>query len=133
METINVRGKLKFLAFGKTQKDNREMYRFTIEAENLTDNLRKKFDEVFSGASMIPNFVKEKTNSINLKTQYDIDVRCEEDDTICSLEKFIENGCYIDSEVVCKIKLKKEKNAIYPCALLIKKLGSKYDMFADME
>ena len=133
METINVRGKLKFLAFGKTQKDSREMYRFTIEAENLTDDLRKKFDEVFIGASLIPNFVKDKTNSINLKTQYDIDVRCEEDATICSLEKFIENGCCIDADVVCKIKLKKEKNAMYPCALLVKKLGSKYDMFADME
>ena len=133
METINVKGKLKFLAYGKTQKDNREMYRFTIEAENLTDDLRKKFDEVFNGASMIPNFVKKKTNSINLKTQYDIDVRCEEDEAICSLEKFIENGCCIDADVVCKIKLKKEKNAMYPCALLVKKLGSKYDMFADME
>lgn len=133
METINVRGKLKFLAFGKTQKDNREMYRFTIEAENLTDDLRKKFDEVFNGTSMIPNFVKEKTNSINLKTQYDIDVKCEDGVSIYSLDDLIENGCYIDSDVVCKIKLKKEKNAIYPCALLIKKLGSKYDMFADME
>lgn len=133
METINVKGKLKFLTCGKTEKDNREMYRFTIEAENMTEDLRKKFDEVFSSATMIPKFVKEKTSSINLKTKYDIEVKCEENERIASLDDFIENGCYMDAEVVCKIKLKKDKNAIYPCALLIKKLGSKYDMFADME
>lgn len=137
METINIKGRIKFLAFGKTTKDEREMYRFTLEADNIDTEIREKLENVFKGASLVPKFITEKTNSINLKTMYDIPVKCADaiisTSRITSLEEFIDDGRYNGAEITCKIKLKDDKNAIYPTAILIRKLGTVYDAFEDME
>lgn len=137
METINIKGRIKFLAFGKTTKDEREMYRFTLEADNIDTEIRAKLENVFKGATLVPKFITEKTNSINLKTMYDIPVKCADTiistGKITSLEEFIDDGRYNNADVTCKIKLKDDKNAIYPTALLIRTLGTVYDAFEDME
>ena len=134
-EKVVLEGKVIFAKFGSSKKDNREMYRFTIELPNFDIETRKKIAEAYENAVMLPKFIKDSTcNTVNLKSLYDVPVKTEEKE-IDSLQKWLDDGRLIDAEisVKCKIKKMEESGAIYPIAIIVHKFGSKYDFFADFD
>ena len=46
-ETVILKGKVTFAKFGSSKKDNREMYRLTIEVPNFDIETRKKIAEAY--------------------------------------------------------------------------------------
>ena len=134
-ETVVLKGKVTFAKFGSSKKDNREMYRLTIEVPNFDIETRKKIAEAYENAVMLPKFIKDSScNTVNLKSLYDIPVKTEEKE-IDSLQKWLDDGRLIDAEisVKCKIKKTEESGSIYPIAIIVRKFGSKYDFFADFD
>ena len=134
-ETVVLKGKVIFAKFGSSKKDNREMYRLTIEVPNFDIETRKKIAEAYENAVMLPKFIQDSScNIINLKSLYDIPVKTEEKE-IDSLQKWLDDGRLIDAEISVKCKIKKmdESGAIYPIAIIVRKFGSKYDFFADFD
>ena len=134
-ETVILKGKVTFAKFGSSKKDNREMYRLTIEVPNFDIETRKKIAEAYENAVMLPKFIKDSScNTVNLKSLYDVPLKCP-DSEIDSLQDWLDDGRTIDSEVSvkCKIKKMEESGAIYPVAIKVKKFGSKYDLFADFD
>ena len=53
-ETVVLKGKVTFAKFGSSKKDNRDMYRLTIEVQDFDIDTRKKFVE------MCANVIAEK-------------------------------------------------------------------------
>lgn len=134
-ETVVLKGKVTFAKFGTSKKDNREMYRLTIEVPNFDIETRKKIAEAYENAVMIPKFIKDSScKTVNLKSLYDVPVKSEEKE-IDSLQKWLDDGRLIDAEisVKCKVKKMEESGAIYPIAIIVRKFGSKYDFFADFD
>ena len=137
---IILNGTVTFAKFGSTQKDNRDMYRLTIECNNLddTDNNTKLSNRdiitaAYVGSAMSPKFVKDETcNTVNLKSLYDIALKSS-DSNIDSFQKWLDDGRTIDAEVSvkCKVVTKNNSGAMYPTAIIVRKFGSKYDFFAD--
>lgn len=135
-ETVILRGKVTFAKFGSSKKDNRDMYRLTIEVQDFDIDTRKKIAEAYENAVMLPKFIKDSScNTVNLKSLYDVPVMCPDDEEIESLQDWLDDGRMIDAEVSvkCKIKKMEESGAIYPSAIIIRKLGSKYGPFADFD
>lgn len=130
-----IKGKLTYCGFGKTKKDDKEKYRLTVDCgDNLDIETRKELASVYENAVMLPKFIKDAScNTINLKSLYDIPVKCPEDENIKMLSDLITDGHYIDAEIRVSLVLKstEESGAIYPKAIVIDKLGSKYDTFSD--
>ena len=134
-ETIVLKGKVTFAKFGSSRKDNRNMYRLSIEVKDFDIDTRKKIAEAYENAVMLPKFIKDSScNIINLKSLYDIPVKSKEKE-IDSFQKWLDDGRLIDAEisVKCKIKKMEESGAIYPVAIIVRKFGSKYDFFADFD
>ena len=141
---VILNGKVTFAKFGCTQKDNRNMYRLTMECNNLddTDNDTKLSNRdiitgAYVGSAMCPKFVKDKScNTVNLKSLYDIALKCPDAD-IDTFQKWLDNGRTIDAEISVKCRVKTNDNgnsgAIYPIAIKVRKFGSKYDFFADFD
>ena len=139
---VILNGKVTFAKFGCTQKDNRNMYRLTLECSNLdeTDNDTKLSNRdiitgAYVGSAMCPKFVKDETcNTVNLKSLYDIALKCQESE-IDSFQKWLDDGRTIDAEVSvkCKVVTKNNGGAMYPTAIIVRKFGSKYDFFADFD
>lgn len=139
---IILNGKVTYAKFGRTQKDNRNMYRLTIECNNLdnTDNDTKLSNRdiltaAYVGSAMCPKVVKdEKCNTVNLKSLYDVALKSPISD-IDSLQEFLDDGRTIDAEVSvkCKVVSKDNGGAMYPTAIIVRKFGSKYDFFADFD
>ena len=137
---IILNGTVTYAKYGSTQKDNRNMYRLTIDCNNLddTDNDTKLSNRdiltaAYDGSAMCPKVVKdEKCNTVNLKSLYDVALKCPESD-IDSLQKWLDDGRTIDAEVSvkCKVVSKDNGGAMYPSAIIVRKFGSKYDFFAD--
>lgn len=137
---VILNGKVTFAKFGSTNKDNRNMYRLTIECNNLDDTYndtnvsnRGIISSAYVGSLMCPKFVKDETcNTVNLKSLYDIALKCE-DDNINTFQKWLDDGRTIDAEVSvkCIVVTKNDGGAIYPTAIIVRKFGSKYDFFAD--
>ena len=139
---VILNGKVTFAKFGITQKDNRNMYRLTMECSNLddTDNDTKLSNRdiitgAYVGSAMCPKFVKDEScNTVNLKSLYDIALKCTEPE-IDSFQKWLDDGRTIDAEVSvkCKVVTKNNSGAMYPTAIIVRKFGSKYDFFADFD
>lgn len=141
---VILNGKVTFAKFGNTKKDNRNMYRLTMECSNLddTDNDTKLSNRdimtgAYVGSAMCPKFVKDTScNTVNLKSWYDIALKCPVAD-IDSFRKWLDDGRTIDAEVSVKCRVKTNDNgnsgAIYPMAIKVRKFGSKYDFFGDFD
>ena len=139
---VILNGKVTFAKFGITQKDNRNMYRLTMECNNLddTDNDTKLSNRdiitgAYVGSAMCPKFVKDEScNTVNLKSLYDIALKSS-DTNIDSFQKWLDDGRTIDAEVSvkCKVVTKNNGGAMYPTAIIVRKFGSKYDFFADFD
>ena len=132
-ETVILNGKVTFAKFGSSKKDARDMYRLTIDVTDFPLEMRKKIAEAYENAVMLPKFIKDAScNTVNLKSLYDVPVKCENRE-IETLQDWLDDGHTIDAEisVKCKIKKMEESGAIYPVAIIVRKLGSKYDAFAD--
>ena len=127
MENIIINGKLTHLYYGSTRFENKEMYRMTIEANNIN---REDFDKVYKDNKFAPKwYTNNNHNIINLKTKYDIPVKF--DERVLSLDDFIEDGRTNNAKV--QIKLKITDKGVYPKSINVIEMGTKYDPFEDFQ
>lgn len=130
---IVVKGVANYLYFGKkTQKSQKETYNLTVECDSLDHS---QFDDCFKGQSeaFIPSWYKEKTNSIGLKSSFDIPCQ------IPNEEGGYTNGSYANvieqhlvgngAKVQVKLVIKEEEHAIYPVAIRFVSMGEPRDPF----
>lgn len=141
---VILNGNVTYAKFGSTKKDSRNMYRLTIECSNLDDtendtklSNRDIITTAYVGSSMCPKFVKDETcNTVNLKSLYDIALKCPDDD-IDTFQKWLDDGRTIDAEISVKCRVKTNEKgdggSMYPIAIKVRKFGSKYDFFADFD
>lgn len=132
-ETIILKGKVIFARFGSTSKDERDMYRLSIEVQNFDDETREKIAEAYKDTDMVPNFIKDVScNIVNLKSLFNVPLKSKEKE-INSLQKWFDDGRLNNAEisVKCKVKKKEESGALYPIAIIVRKFGS--DIFDDFD
>lgn len=135
---VVIEGAIDFLKYGTSRYDNEKKFRIAITCDNID---RKSFDSVFKNNKFAPKWYEDESdNKVNLKTSYDIPVKCLDDsfietlgekasDYITSLETFIDSNMTRDSKVRISINIKEK--AIYPKAIQIIKLGEEYNPFSD--
>lgn len=118
------------LAYSKWN-DRKEISEFKVSLVNIPDEVYKHLDKVYSevGKKYQPNWYKEQTGQMMLKSRFDFNVKDYNGRTI-KLQQFIDNGLVSNAEVKMKIRLK--ESAIYPVAMIIVEKGELVDMFEGM-
>ena len=125
---ILVKGKLNILRFGKTDTNDVEKFRMNISVSNK-DEIIGDITKCYEKAVMKPKFLDGSEN-LNLSSKYSFPCKVVEEEDIEEIEQLITDGRTVDAEVIVKVVLK--EGAMYPKALKVTKLGSKYDVFGDM-
>lgn len=136
---IILKGKALFMGFCATQKDTKQKYRITLELSNYNEVI-EDIKSTFKDCPLKPEIV---TNSdckiVNIKSLYDFP--CKVADTTFdnyadfeNVSDFINTGYTTDAEIIIKATCKCDNNmgALYPKAIKVVKVGSKYDTFDGM-
>lgn len=140
MEQIIFNGVVKYAYFGKTDNDNKDKTRIliTVEDDNI-DGIREKLTECYKSSSLKPKFVTENGADLMIKSLFDVPCRMDADmsqikedwtDYDSTAKGFVDMGYTVGAKVRVKIKLK--DGAMYPVALVVKELGTKYNPLEDM-
>lgn len=118
------------LAYSKWN-DRKEVSEFKVSLANVPEEVYTYLDKVYAevGKRYQPNWYKEQTGQMMLKSRFDFNVRDYNGKTI-KLQQFIDNGLVSNAEVKMKIRLK--ESAIYPVAMVIVEKGELVDMFEGM-
>lgn len=118
------------LAYSKWN-DRKEVSEFKVSLANVPEEVYTYLDKVYSevGKKYQPNWYKEQSGQMMLKSRFDFNVKDYNGKTI-KLQQFIENGLVSNAEVKMKIRLK--DSAIYPVAMVIVEKGELVDMFEGM-
>lgn len=111
--------------------DRKEVSEFKVSLANVPEEVYTYLDKVYSevGKKYQPNWYKEQSGQMLLKSRFDFNVKDYNGKTI-KLQQFIENGLVSNAEVKMKIRLK--DSAIYPVAMVIVEKGELVDMFEGM-
>ena len=136
---IILKGKALFMGFCATQKDTKQKYRITLELSNYNEVI-EDIKNTFKDCPLKPEIVTNADCKIvNIKSLYDFP--CKVTDTTFDnyedyedVSDFISTGYTTDAEVVIKVTCKTDDKmgALYPKAIKVKKVGSKYDVFEDI-
>lgn len=140
MEQFIFNGVVKYAYYGKTDNDTKDKTRIlvTVVDENI-EEIRKKMAECYKSSSLKPKFVTENGTDLMIKSLYDVPCRMDADlsqikedwsDYDTTAKGFVDLGYTVGAKVRIKIKLK--DGAIYPIALVVKELGTKYNPLEDM-
>lgn len=140
MENIIFNGVVKYAYFGKSDNDTKDKTRIliTVEDDNI-EEIREKLTECYKTSSLKPKFVTEKSSNLMIKSLYDVPCRIDADmsqikedwtDYDTTAKGFVDMGYTIGAKVRVKIKLK--NGAMYPVAIVVKELGTKYNPLEDM-
>lgn len=118
------------LAYSKWN-DRKEVSEFKVSLANVPAEVYEYLDKVYAevGKKYQPNWYKEQTGQMMLKSRFDFNVKDYNGKTI-KLQQFIDNGLVSNAEVKMKIRLK--ESAIYPVAMVIVEKGELVDMFEGM-
>lgn len=133
-KTIIVKGSVNSARYGTANNSDVEKYRIALKCSNI-DELREVAKEVYKNAQLKPNYLTDNTvDNVNLCSLYDMPLKLSNDKVseefgYDKLSEFIEDGYVIDAEIRVKCVLK--DGAIYPSAVMVDKMGSKYDPFAN--
>lgn len=140
--TIILKGNVEYLGFGKTKKDAKDKYRLTIKLSNKAEVI-EAIKSTFANCPLKPTIVTdENCDIVNVRSLFAypvkvVDMKADEDmrNSIVDIADFIDYGFTQDAEISIKVKCKVDGQigAIYPIALKVSKIGSKYDAFADFE
>lgn len=140
MENIIFNGVVKYAYFGKSDNDPKDKTRIliTVEDDNI-EEIREKLTECYKTSSLKPKFVTEKSSDLMIKSLYDVPCRIDADmsqikedwtDYDTTAKGFVDMGYTVGAKVRVKIKLK--NGAMYPVAIVVKELGTKYNPLEDM-
>lgn len=140
MEQIIFNGVVKYAYYGKSDNDNKDKTRILVTVDDANiDDIRKKLTECYKSSSLKPKFVTENGTDLMIKSLYDVPCRMDADtsqikelwsDYDTTAKGFIDMGYTVGAKVKVKVKLK--DGAMYPVALVVKELGTKYNPLDDM-
>lgn len=140
MEQIIFNGVVKYAYYGKSDNDNKDKTRILVTVDDANiDDIRKKLTECYKSSSLKPKFVTENGTDLMIKSLYDVPCRMDADtsqikelwsDYDTTAKGFIDMGYTVGAKVRVKIKLK--NGAMYPVAIVVKELGTKYNPLEDM-
>ena len=136
---IILKGKALFMGFCRTQKDTKQKYRITLELSNYNEVI-EDIKNTFKDCPLKPEIVTNADCKIvNIKSLYDfpckvVDESFDNYSDYEDISDFISTGYTTDAEVIIKVTCKNENNmgALYPKAIKVVKVGSKYDAFDGM-
>lgn len=140
MEQIIFNGVVKYAYYGKSDNDNKDKTRILVTVDDANiDDIRKKLTECYKSSSLKPKFITENGTDLMIKSLYDVPCRMDADtsqikelwsDYDTTAKGFIDMGYTVGAKVKVKVKLK--DGAMYPVALVVKELGTKYNPLDDM-
>lgn len=140
MEQIIFNGVVKYAYYGKSDNDNKDKTRILVTVDDVNiDDIRKKLTECYKSSSLKPKFITENGTDLMIKSLYDVPCRMDADtsqikelwsDYDTTAKGFIDMGYTVGAKVKVKVKLK--DGAMYPVALVVKELGTKYNPLDDM-
>ena len=140
MEQIIFNGVVKYAYYGKSDNDNKDKTRILVTVDDANiDDIRKKLTECYKSSSLKPKFITENGTDLMIKSLYDVPCRMDADtsqikelwsDYDTTAKGFIDMGDTVGAKVKVKVKLK--DGAMYPVALVVKELGTKYNPLDDM-
>lgn len=136
---IILKGKALFMGFCRTQKDTKQKYRITLELSNYNEVI-EDIKNTFKDCPLKPEIVTNADCKIvNIKSLYDFPCKVADESFVNyadfeNVSDFISKGYTTDAEVIIKVTCKTDDKmgALYPKALKVLKVGSKYDAFEDM-
>lgn len=135
METIKfITGTLKMFYKGISKFDKSRTQKFILSLASDTLNALKDDNDIqkcYENSVMLPTWYKGESDTINLKSLYNIPVRYnnsvfDADDFINDYAEFIKNA-----NVTIKVKFK--NGCAYPVAININKLGERTPLFNPFE
>lgn len=118
----------------KGKKNDKENLYITLADVKLSDKQLDELNECFkdSGAKFTPDWVKNPSGYVNLKTEYALPCRDLEGNEHDSVEEFIKTFAWVGATVLVSVKLK-EEGAVYPNAIVFKGEGKAYNPFAEFD
>ena len=140
MEQIIFNGVVKYAYYGKSDNDKKDKTRILVTVDDANiDDIRKKLTECYKSSSLKPKFITESGTDLMIKSLYDVPCRMDADtsqikelwsDYDTTAKGFIDMGYTVGAKVKIKVKLK--DGAMYPVALVVNELGTKYNPLDDM-
>ena len=140
MEQIIFNGVVKYAYYGKSDNDKKDKTRILVTVDDANiDDIRKKLTECYKSSSLKPKFITENGTDLMIKSLYDVPCRMDADtsqikelwsDYDTTAKGFIDMGYTVGAKVKIKVKLK--DGAMYPVALVVNELGTKYNPLDDM-
>lgn len=118
------------LAYGKFN-ETKNCTEYKILVDGLTKDDYSIFDEVFKevGKKYIPNWFKEQSGEMFLKSRYNFKVLTTDEKEI-DFASWVATGTTQNSKVRLKVVLK--DGIIYPKAIKVIENGEQLDLFSDM-
>ena len=132
---ILIKGTLVSARYGKGADNEKEKYTLTVDCNNISDFITD-VRENYANSSMRPKYLDGSTTKINISSLFDYPLLLSDkventDYGYTKVSEFIEDGYTIGAEVIVKATLK--DGATYPKAIVVNKLGVKYNPFEGME
>lgn len=140
MKEIIFNGVVKYAYYGKSDNDKKDKTRILVKVEDDNiEEIRKEITECYKNSSLKPKFITENGTDLMIKSLYDVPCRMDADtsqikelwsDYDTTAKGFIDMGYTVGAKVKIKVKLK--NGAMYPVAIVVKELGTKYNPLGDM-
>ena len=114
------------------KKGDEALY-ITLAEVELSKDQKKELEEAFkdSGKKFTPEWVKDFTGYVNVKTQYDLPCRDLDGQDHASIEAFIKNFAWMGADVQLSLNIK--EGAVYPNAIIFKSEGKAFNPFAEFD
>lgn len=118
------------LAYGKFN-ETKNCTEYKILVDGIKPDDYKAIEDVFKevGKKYIPNWFKEQSGEMFLKSRYDFGVLTS-DETKIKFSQWVETGTTQNSKIRLKVVLK--DGIIYPKAIKVIEDGEQLDLFSDM-
>ena len=116
----------------KGKKGDEALY-ITLAEVDLSKDQKKDLEEAFkdAGAKFTPEWVKDFSGYVNVKTQYPLPCRDLEGEDHESIELFIKGFAWMGADVQLSLNIK--EGAVYPNALIFKSVGKAFNPFAEFD
>lgn len=118
-------------------KKTKEKLWISLAEVKLTKDQLAECAAVFedAGKKMTPEWVKKFDGYVNVSTEYDLPCRDVDGNEYASVERLIREDKYpyMSADIELALNLKKEKQAIYPVALVFKTEGKAFNPFAEFD
>ena len=116
----------------KGRKGDEALY-LTLAEVDLSKKKLEELKEAFkdAGDKFTPEWVKDFTGYVNVKTKYPLPCKDLQGNPYDSIEDFVKSFAWMGAE--CKLSLNIKDGAVYPNALIFESEGKPFNPFAEFD